>query len=286
MLVQDDMTSALLYGVEIRFSAHLRILEDKRWAQNERAWGFGTIRIFVGQIGTPSVAKVLHHLRSPGIFRPVAAASRPARNISSCGQHSITVRSFQEVDGARCFGENIAIREYFRDSHYYFPLQYFLTDDLGDCEYYGRQTFRDIYTSTILVQFKDTRLYFLHETLEAGKSQLLAALSCLFISEAPLTEVVEDAISSPLTLENEQKRLVRNYRIYSILKHQNNLNTFSLAASKADKFQRQLPSRAAQYPEPDRRKEALLIWRSNQVGDEEVVGGPRADTSHRTHKYR
>ncbi|KAF8453366.1 hypothetical protein BGX38DRAFT_1178347, partial [Terfezia claveryi] len=50
-------------------------------------------------------------------------------------------------------------------------------------EYYGREKFQELYDAAKSMRFRGTRKYFLHGTLGAGKSYLLAALACLLMKE-------------------------------------------------------------------------------------------------------
>ncbi|KAF8539196.1 hypothetical protein BDD12DRAFT_633437, partial [Trichophaea hybrida] len=47
----------------------------------------------------------------------------------------------------------------------------------------GRYKFRELYDAAKSMNFRGTRKYFLHGTLGAGKSYLLAALACLLNKE-------------------------------------------------------------------------------------------------------
>jgi hypothetical protein len=49
----------------------------------------------------------------------------------------------------------------------------------GCFTYYGRSAFRELYAAAASMHFYGTRMYFLHGTLGAGKSYMLAALCCL-----------------------------------------------------------------------------------------------------------
>ena len=60
------------------------------------------------------------------------------------------------------------------------PYDRFPPDPANECfTYYGRSAFREIYAAATSMRFKGPRLYFIHGTLGAGKSYMLAALCCL-----------------------------------------------------------------------------------------------------------
>jgi energy-coupling factor transporter ATP-binding protein EcfA2 len=63
------------------------------------------------------------------------------------------------------------------------PNERFVLDKKGRFEYYGREKFRELYDAAKSMDFRGTRKYFLHGTLGAGKSYLLAALACVLNKE-------------------------------------------------------------------------------------------------------
>lgn len=63
------------------------------------------------------------------------------------------------------------------------PGDRFFLDKNGRFEYYGREKFRDLYEAVKSMRFQGTRKYFLHGTHGAGKSYILAALTCLLFME-------------------------------------------------------------------------------------------------------
>ncbi|KAF8417640.1 hypothetical protein EV426DRAFT_622182 [Tirmania nivea] len=63
------------------------------------------------------------------------------------------------------------------------PSTRFPLDQHGMFQYYGREKFKELYLMIQKRNFQQTRMYYLHGTLGAGKSHLLAALTCLLIKE-------------------------------------------------------------------------------------------------------
>jgi energy-coupling factor transporter ATP-binding protein EcfA2 len=63
------------------------------------------------------------------------------------------------------------------------PSDRFDLDNEGRFEYYGREKFRELYNAAMSMNLQGTRKYFLHGTLGAGKSHLLAALACILHKE-------------------------------------------------------------------------------------------------------
>ncbi|RPB22444.1 hypothetical protein L211DRAFT_338872 [Terfezia boudieri ATCC MYA-4762] len=63
------------------------------------------------------------------------------------------------------------------------PSDRFVLDKEGRFEYYGREKFHDLYEAVKSMRFQGTWKYFLHGTHGAGKSYILAALTCLLFVE-------------------------------------------------------------------------------------------------------
>ncbi|KAF8450160.1 hypothetical protein BGX38DRAFT_511381 [Terfezia claveryi] len=64
-----------------------------------------------------------------------------------------------------------------------FPTERFYLDENRHFEFYGQELSRNLYDAAKSMYFLRTRRYFLHGTLGAGKSHLLAALTCVLRKE-------------------------------------------------------------------------------------------------------
>ena len=62
------------------------------------------------------------------------------------------------------------------------PTRFKLDQD-SRFSFYGREKFREVYLAVKSMGYQQTRMYFFHGTLGAGKSHLLAAPTCLLIRE-------------------------------------------------------------------------------------------------------